>query len=67
MDQQAKRLIGKRVEIPAYYDLWMCGARCGIVTSVTSDKTMLVKMDHPQVKRRVRIRFPDWHYVKFIA
>lgn len=29
---QAKNLVGKRIEIPVHYDMWMRGARFGVVT-----------------------------------
>jgi hypothetical protein len=34
---QARALLGRRVEIPVHYDMWMRGARFGIVTQVRSD------------------------------
>lgn len=55
---------GSRVEIPAYCDLWMRGARVGTVERVQEGKGSYldprdprgatrfgVRMDHPQVKR----------------
>lgn len=56
--------VGKRVEIPAYCDLWMRGARMGTVARVQEGKgnhldprdprgaTLYgVRMDHPSIKR----------------
>jgi hypothetical protein len=51
--------------------MWMRGARFGTVTSFrygkdgTSD-SLLVKMDHPQVKRRLRVWKTDWPYLKLV-
>lgn len=63
---------GKRVEIPAYCDLWMRGARFGTVTRVVEGKgnfldpkdprgatIFAVRMDHPQVKKLVRVIADD--------
>ena len=71
MSQDHKPLIGRRVEIPLHFDLWMRGARFGKVTgfrhgSPGVSDCLLVKMDHPQVKRRVRIPRLDWDYCRFI-
>ena len=55
--------VGKRVQIPAYADLWMRGARYGTVERVipgapvgydrgaTAD-IFVIRMDHPQVNKR---------------
>lgn len=45
---------GKRVELHPGCDLWMRGARFGTVVREKGD-TVWVKMDHPQVKRLVRL------------
>ncbi len=55
---------GKRVQIPAYTDLWMRGARFGTVERVAlgsgnyldprdprGTDVFVVRLDHPQVKR----------------
>lgn len=31
---QARQLLGKRIEIPVHYDMWMRGARFGQVTAI---------------------------------
>jgi hypothetical protein len=63
MTKQLK--IWGRVEIPVYYDLWMRGARFG--TLVDSDSEYYhVKMDHPQVKKILKIPRRDWEAVKII-
>lgn len=72
MDYESmKALIGKRVEIPVHYDLWMRGARCGVVTGRRQGKPgrsayLLVKMDHTQVGRRVKVWAIDADYLKII-
>ena len=64
-------LIGKRIEIPVHYDLWMRGARFGTVTKAMPGKPgqsafVYVKMDHPQVKRRLKLWALDWDYCKVL-
>lgn len=66
----ARAYVGKRVEIPVHYDLWMRGARMGTVTAFCYGKDglsdyLLVKMDHPQVKKRLKLWRIDWEYAKF--
>lgn len=48
--------VGASVEICPGYDLWMQGARTGTIKRLNSDGTVMVKMDHRQVK--VNKRFP---------
>jgi hypothetical protein len=54
-------LVGKRIEIPVHYDMWMRGAKYGLVTAVRRSKTpghsdyVLVKMDHPSITRRLKV------------
>lgn len=68
--------VGKRVQIPAYTDLWMRGARFGIVERVIEGKgnyvqagdtrgadIFVVRMDHPQVRRPARVVADDCTYV----
>ena len=53
-NKRYEHLIGKRVEIPPYCDLWMRGAMYGaIVRMYTGTDGRLkakVRMDHPQVR-----------------
>jgi hypothetical protein len=56
-----------RIEIPVHYDLWMRGARFGDVRDYKKDGTWMVKMDHPQVKRLVRIPPADQEFCKVIS
>ena len=49
---------GVRVEINPAYDLWMRGARYGVVRSV-ADGIAAVKMDHPGVQRLFRCSIND--------
>lgn len=55
--------IGKRVEIAPHFDLWMRGARFGTVRRVKTGKDgrvlLVLKMDHPQVKRLQTVPVPD--------
>jgi len=66
-----KDLIGKRVEIPVHYDLWMRGARFGKVTSHRHGKGgqsafVFVKMDHPHIRRPLKVWALDWDYMKIL-
>ena len=61
--------IGRRVEIPVYFDLWMRGARFGIIKSYArgkpgEDDFIRVRMDHPRVKRLVKIPRGDWAFTR---
>jgi hypothetical protein len=69
--------VGKRVEIPAYCDLWMRGARFGTIECVSIGKgaylqagdprgadMFAVRMDHPQVKRLAWVIADDCRYVE---
>ena len=51
--------IGKRVEIPPHYDLWMMGARYGVVEAVPDERypreRLALISDHPRVKRLVKV------------
>ncbi|NBU79671.1 MAG: hypothetical protein EBS50_11490, partial [Sphingomonadaceae bacterium] len=65
--QKCRALIGKRIEIPVHYDLWARGARFGVVTSVTKDAAHIrVRMDHPQVKRLVKLAGMDVDHIKVL-
>ena len=64
-------LVGKRIEIPVHYDLWMRGARHGTVTQFRHGEPgqsdyVYVKMDHPQVRKRLKLWRIDWDYVKVL-
>ena len=72
MTRKQHALVGRRVQIPAYTELWMQGARFGTITRVTLGKgsyldpkdprgadIFTVRMDHPQVKRLVRVIADD--------
>lgn len=64
--------VGARIEIPVHYNHWMRGARFGAVTAFRRGNPgcsdfMLVKMDHPSIKRRVRVGRLDWDYIKVLS
>lgn len=56
-----------RVQIPAYTDMWARGARFGTVIDTyrltkgarQGQLIAVVKMDHPQVKKLVRVFLDD--------
>lgn len=69
--------VGKRVQVPAYSDLWMRGARFGTVERVIEASgnyvdprdprgaaVFVIRMDHPQVKRLARFIADDCTFVK---
>lgn len=71
--------VGKRIQIPAYSDMWMRGARFGTVERFIQGSgnylsakdprgadIFVVKMDHPQVKRLQRFIADDCQYVRGI-
>jgi hypothetical protein len=67
-----KHYIGKRIEIPVHYDLWMQGARFGKVTAIRRGKSgqsayLLVKIDHSQVSRSLKLWAHDVEYAKIIG
>jgi len=55
-----------RIEIPVHFDLWMRGARFGVITRTTRAGVWLVRMDHPQVRRLVRIAPADQAFCKVL-
>lgn len=63
--------IGQRIEIPAHYDLWMRGARFGLVMAIRynmeGQRYATVKMDHQQVRKLVKLPEADWEYAKELA
>lgn len=65
VDSEAFMKIGMRVEIPMHFDLWMRGARYGSITAVRAEYVS-VKMDHPQVRKVVRIPKSDWDYMRIL-
>ena len=67
--------VGKRIEIPAYADLWMRGARFGTVERFITGSgnyvgandprgadVFVVRMDHPQVKKLARFIADDCRF-----
>lgn len=73
-ESQARALVGKRIEIPVHYDAWMRGARFGTVVGLawehgSGDKiirAIRVKMDHPQIRRLLKVWRMDLDYVRTI-
>jgi len=66
-----KTLIGKRVEIPVHFDMWMRGARFGTVIGRRQGKPgvsayVMVRMDHPQVKRCLKVWAIDAEYMRVL-
>jgi hypothetical protein len=64
-------LIGKRVEIPVHYDMWMRGARHGVITAYRNGRDgcsayLMVKMDHPRVTKRLKLWHGDWEHAKLV-
>lgn len=66
---EPRELVGLRVEIPTHYDYWMRGARFGVVTgwrkgAPGKSAYAIVKSEHPQVKRNIKLWKPDIPYAK---
>lgn len=60
---------GQRVEIPVHYDMWMRGARFGVVRSFHRGEPGIsayvkVKLDHPQARKQLKVWRLDWPYMK---
>ncbi len=58
--------VGDRVEIPTHYDMWMHGARFGVVEKVDKD-FIRVRMDNPTVRGLVPVRVGDGEYMKKVS
>lgn len=70
-EAEVKTLIGRRIEIPVHYDMWMRGARHGEIRSFHPGKDGIsayvkVKLDHPQAKRQQKVWALDWDYMKLV-
>jgi hypothetical protein len=64
--------VGARIEIPVHYDTWMRGARFGRVTGRRRGKPgqsdyLMVKLEHPQAKRTLKLWSHDVPYAKVVA
>lgn len=57
-------VVGHRVELHPGCDLWMRGAKFGVVRDVTGT-TAKIKMDHPQVRNLVTIPFDRIRHARF--
>jgi hypothetical protein len=62
--------IGQRIEIPTHYDMWMRGARFGVVTSIVRNIPGLsdcayIKLD-ARPNKRLRLWRVDWEYARAI-
>jgi hypothetical protein len=73
MEGDMRWLIGRRVEIPVHFDLWMRGARFGRISAVTSvpprgtdDRAVYVRMDNKRVRKLVRVPAVAFEYMRFI-
>ncbi len=64
--------VGDRIEIPVHYDMWMRGARFGVVTARRNggDGTsgyFLLKLDRTPAGRRLKLWDHDVPYAKIIS
>lgn len=68
--------VGKRVQIPAYTDLWMRGARFGTIERVALGSgnylaardprgadIFVVRLDHPQISKPARFIADDCTFI----
>jgi len=71
------RSVGKRVQIPAYTDLWMRGARFGTVERFIAGSRgyldphdpraadiFVIRMDHPAARKLVRVIADDCTFIE---
>lgn len=70
-DDRPQTLMGKRIEIPVHYDMWIRGARHGEITGFRHARDgysayLLIKMDHPQIRRRLKLWQIDWDYARIM-
>jgi len=49
---------GDRIEIHPAHDLWMRGARLGTVKRINPNGLAVVKMDHPSVRKLLKVAGP---------
>lgn len=63
--------VGDRIEIPVHFDVWVQGARHGVVSSIKHNMfgqlIFYVKMDNKRVKRRVKLLIAHLEYCKLFA
>jgi hypothetical protein len=52
-------IIVDRVEIPPRLDLWMQGAKFGTIIKIDDYGYATVRMDHPQVTRKIRVHLSE--------
>lgn len=70
--EELKGWIGRRVEIPVHYDMWMRGARFGKVVARRRGRPgysdyLLVRLDHSQVRRCLKVWRGDVDYMKELS
>ncbi len=58
--------VGSRVEIPVHYDLWMQGAKFGVVKRIR-DGIIYIKMNHWQLKKQIQIPIEDEQYFRILS
>lgn len=70
MKIMGKTLVGKRVELPSYYDMHACGAGVGMVTAYRRGKPGLAEcvFVRPDLawKERVKVWKCDWPALRVI-
>lgn len=66
----ALEYVGKRVEIPTHYDLWIRGARFGTVCGArynAEGRYLLIRIDHYAVKTLLKVPAKDWSLLKVLS
>lgn len=66
---EPEKFVGRDVEIPVHYDMWMRGARLGRVVSAHKGKPgesayVKVRLDHPQAKKLLKVWQHDFPYMR---
>jgi len=65
-DAQSKALIGKRIQIPVHYDMWMRGARFGVVTGRSvAGRYIRVKLDLAPIRPQ-KVFYLDLDYIEVL-
>jgi hypothetical protein len=59
---------GMKIEVPRHYSMWIMGYRFGTLTQFRRGKNgcsdfWYVKIDHPLIRRRLKLWRLDWPYI----
>lgn len=67
VEEVVRGLLGKRVEIPVHYNLWMRGARFGeVVGHSVRHRCVYVRLDSNAVRYRLKVWYADLRFLKVL-